>query len=61
MAKVECEIEETPDGVQATCGDCDHCVDIPKAKLTPEIQQLLLAKLRSSCPNREYNKYVPVE
>lgn len=61
MAKVECSIEETPAGLEAMCGDCNHVVELLKAKDTPENRAALMYKLRRNCPHRAENHYVPVE
>lgn len=64
MRRVEVEIEECQvekngrpvPGVSATCGDCDHCVEVMGHGAAAESSAL--KRLQGSCPLRESNRYV---
>ena len=59
MRKVDVEIEELPGCTVATCGDCDHSVEVSTED--PEGRHAVLEKLARTCPMREQNRYVPVD
>jgi hypothetical protein len=65
MARVTCEIEEvelendegrTIDGVQATCGKCNHTTE--SYGTGEDSIRRCLVLLREECPEGEHNYYV---
>lgn len=58
---MECEIEETPDGVTLTCGNCEHQVEETGVRMTDAVRLRLLTRLCQTCPYHEHNRYVIVE
>lgn len=65
MAQVECDIEEaliehngkSVDGLCATCGRCEHSVEVPGYD-TDENRRKLKHKLRNECPEKQNHHYV---
>jgi hypothetical protein len=57
--RVECEVMETDDGVQAECSRCGHCEE-SYGSSEASVKRCLVM-LRENCPNNERNFYVSDE